>query len=284
VDADDGYCAEVGVRPRWLNDQLVTTVQLVHLGVEQGTVLLAPRSPAEPLDSRDRALLAPLTSMVAAVLASRRLVSDLQRSREDVVLGREEERRRLRRDLHDGVGPLLSALSSHADVALLRTERDPRSVAELLVKIRAICDDAVSGLRHVVEDLQPAAVDELGLVGALDELVATMSGEAVTIELTAEAYGDLPAAVEVAAFRIAAEALHNAVRHAGPRRVGVHVVTGPAGLMLSIQDDGRGIAPDVRPGVGLASMRQRAEELGGTLDIDSSSQGTLVRATLPVRR
>jgi signal transduction histidine kinase len=284
VDAHDGTVAEVGHRPSWSEDHLLHRTELVHLGVEQGTVLLAPRSPAEPLDSRDRALLAPLTSMVAAVLASRRLVSDLQRSREDVVLGREEERRRLRRDLHDGVGPLLSALSSHADVALLRTERDPRSVAELLVKIRAICDDAVSGLRHVVEDLQPAAVDELGLVGALDELVATMAGEAVTIELTGEPDGDLPAAVEVAAFRITAEALHNAIRHARPRRVGVHVSTGPTGLVLRIQDDGSGIASDARPGVGLASMRQRAEELGGTLDVESSSHGTLVRATLPVRR
>jgi signal transduction histidine kinase len=284
VDAHDGTVAEVGHRPSWSEDHLVHRTELVHLGVEQGTVLLAPRSPAEPLDSRDRALLAPLTSMVAAVLASRRLVADLQRSREDVVLGREEERRRLRRDLHDGVGPLLSALSSHADVALLRTERDPRSVAELLVKIRAICDDAVSGLRHVVEDLQPAAVDELGLVGALDELVATMAGEAVTIELTGEPDGDLPAAVEVAAFRITAEALHNAIRHARPRRVGIHVSTGPTGLVLRIQDDGSGIASDARPGVGLASMRQRAEELGGTLDVESSSHGTLVRATLPVRR
>jgi signal transduction histidine kinase len=284
VDAHDGTVTEVGTPPGWLEDSLVIRADLVHLGVEQGSLFLAPRGPAEPLDSRDRALTAPLASMVAAVLASRRLVADLQRSREDVVLGREEERRRLRRDLHDGVGPLLSALSSHADVALLRAERDPESVAELLVKIRTICDDAVSGLRLVVEDLQPAAVDELGLAGALRELAATMAGEAVAIELVTEPCGDLPAAVEVAAFRITAEALHNAVRHAGPRRIDVHVSTDAHGVVLRVQDDGAGIAADARPGVGLASMRRRAEELGGTLEVESSSQGTLVRATLPVRR
>jgi signal transduction histidine kinase len=152
------------------------------------------------------------------------------------------------------------------------------------VKIRTICDDAVSGLRLVVEDLQPAAVDELGLVGALHELVATMATDEVTIELSGEPSGDLPAAVEVAAFRITSEALHNAIRHADPRRIDVHVWTDPQGLLLRIQDDGAGIAPDARPGVGLASMRRRAEELGGALDVESTNHGTLVRATLPVRR
>lgn len=284
VGAHDGGVTEVGVRPGWLGDDLLSEVRLVHLGVEQGTLTLAPRGPAEPLDSRDRALTAPLASMVAAVLASRRLVADLQRSREDVVLGREEERRRLRRDLHDGVGPLLSALSSHADVALLRADRDPQSLPELIRKIRSICDQAVADLRLVVEDLQPAAVDELGLSGALKELAATMATEDVTVELTTGQGAGLPAAVEVAAFRIAAEAMNNALRHGRPSRVTVQVTRGAAGLRLCVSDDGTGISSDARRGVGLASMHRRAEELGGTLDVESSSHGTLVQAMLPVRR
>jgi signal transduction histidine kinase len=283
VDADDGYCAEVGVRPRWLNDQLVTTVQLVHLGVEQGTLSLAPRGPADPLDARDRSLAAPLASMVASVLASRRLVADLQRSREDVVLGREEERRRLRRDLHDGVGPLLSALSSHADVALLRADRDPSGVVELVRKIRVICDQAVADLRLVVEDLQPAAVDELGLAGALAELTATMTTDAVAVQLTCGELPVLPAAVEVAAFRIVAEAVNNSLRHAHATGVDVRVTRAADALTVCVADDGHGVPQDARRGVGLVSMHRRAEELGGSLRIETSNRGTTVRVALPVR-
>lgn len=282
ADAPDGPVAEVGVRPGWATDDLVDGTALVHLGVDQGTLLLAPRSPREPLGARDRALLAPLATMIAAVLASRRLVADLQRSREDAVLGREEERRRVRRDLHDGVGPLLSALSTHADVAALRLDRSPESVPAVLDRIRAISEDAVTGLRRVVEDLQPVSVDELGMADALRQLVVTMATEEVAVEVAGNGGPGLPAAVEVAAYRIAAEAVHNALRHARPTRVEVRV-SRERGLVVVVRDDGVGIGPTAGPGVGLASMRRRAEELGGTLAVESFGAGTIVRAALPVR-
>jgi signal transduction histidine kinase len=277
-----GPVVEVGTRPEWAEPLLDATV-LVHLGVQQGVLLVAPRSPQEPFDQRDRAMLEPLAGMVAAVLASRRLVADLQRSREEAVLGREEERRRVRRDLHDGVGPLLTALSTHADVAALRLERSPETVPELLDRIGRIAADAVGGLRRVVEDLRPSGVDELGLLGAVHELGLALAPEGVRVVVEGTPDSALPAAVEVAAYRIVAEAMHNSVRHGRADAVRIAFGAEAGDLVIEVADDGAGIGGSAAPGVGIASMHHRAEELGGALVLESSSSGTTVRARIPVR-
>jgi signal transduction histidine kinase len=202
-----------------------------------------------------------------------------------VVLAREEERRRLRRDLHDGLGPTLSAIVTQADVASLRLERGDADAAALVDRLRSTSSAAIIGLRRVVEGLRPVGVDELGLDGALRELAAALSVPGgVTVELICDALPELPAAVELAGYRIASEAMTNAVRHARARAITIRIVADPATLRVEVIDDGDGFVPAAVPaGLGLQSMRERAEELGGRLDVTSGDDGTYVRAVLPRR-
>ena len=283
VQSPEGTLSSAGNRPHWATEAVLESFPLVHLGKPQGEVVLVPRSPREPLDARDRALLTQLGAMIAAVLASHRLVTDLQHSRENVVLAREEERRRVRRDLHDGIGPLLSALGTHADVAALRLERDPARVPELMARIRQIADDAMTGLRRVVDDLQPVGLDELGLRGALEELASSLSSDTGRVQVVGTTGTPLPAAVEVAVYRIVAEAANNALRHGHARLVRVVLAREESQLALEIRAAARGGPETGTPGLGLASMRDRADELGATFELETSERGTTVRASFPVR-
>lgn len=283
VRTSDGTSTRSGARPRWATDNVVESLPLRHLGAWQGDLVLAPRSPAEPLREPDRLLLGQLGALTATVLASRRLIADVQRSRQGVVLAREEERRRIRRDLHDGIGPLLSALNTHADVAALRLDRHPDTVGELLDRIRQISDEAIAGLRRVVDNLQPVSPDELGLTEALRELASTLSSHDAAVAVAGAAGVGLPAAVDVAAYRIAAEAAHNALRHGSARKVSIRLTRTPQSLELMVSDDGRGFVPETATrGVGLSSMRERAEEIGGEYTLATSPQGTTVLVIFPL--
>lgn len=205
--------------------------------------------------------------------------------REQLISAREEERRRLRRDLHDGLGPRLAGLTLRLESARDRMARDPEAEA-LLADLAERARDAVADVRRLVYGLRPPALDDLGLVAALREAAAQSAGDrgpAVEIEAP-DALPALPAAVEVAAYRIVQEALTNAVRHAGASRcVARLALDGATGsLRIDVEDDGRGLRPGERTGVGLGSMRERAEELGGTFHIEPlPGGGTRVRAVLP---
>lgn len=284
-----GQSVETGPRPRWSANVAAERFPLTHLGLGQGELLAAPRSPREQLSGDDRRLLAQLAVSVAAVVAAGRLLGDLRASRERIVLAREEERRRLRRDLHDGLGPLLSALSVQADVLGLRLSRDPATARDLATRLQQTSADAVLGLRRVVEDLRPAGIDDLGLLGAVRAICESLAvSGAFTIDVHGTGVDELPAAVELAAYRIVGEAVTNAARHAGCRHVAVRLTAEADHLLVQIDDDGHGFAPeDTGPGgpghrgVGLRSLRERAEELGGHLLLDSGASGTRVRAVLP---
>jgi signal transduction histidine kinase len=200
------------------------------------------------------------------------------------VTAREEERRRLRRDLHDGVGPQLAALTLKIETARNNLSGVP-GAGDLLSDLADRARAAVTDVRGAVHDLRPPALDELGLVPALRETAAQygQGGLNVTVEAP-EDLPALPAAVEVAAYRIAQEAMTNAVRHAGARRCAVRFDLEPGAgvLRLEVVDDGGGLAADSSPGVGLASMRERTEELGGTFSVEPvPGGGTRVRADLP---
>ena len=221
-----------------------------------------------------------------------RLSVDLQRSRGRLVEAREEERRRLRRDLHDGLGPRLSgqALTIDAIRALMR--RDPDTAEELLLELKADAQNAVADIRRLVYGLRPPALDDLGFLRALRETAEqfTIKGLSVSVEAP-ETLPPLSAAVEVAAYRIAQEALTNVSRHAGARNCTVLLaVDDPGALCLEIRDDGTGIAgvrasSSEHAGVGLTSMRERADELGGGLLVESPpGGGTLVRAVVPLSK
>jgi signal transduction histidine kinase len=212
---------------------------------------------------------------------------ELQRSRERLVSAREEERRRLRRDLHDGVGPQLAALMLELETASDLVSDDPEAASALMTKLPERAREIVSDVRHSVHALRPPALYELGLVGALREGAVRYgpSGLRVSVEHPEE-LSDLPAAVEVACYRIAQEALANVVRHASASNCSIRIrLDEEAGaLSVEVEDDGRGIREGDRAGVGMSSMRERTEELGGWCTVEPlAGGGTLVRALLPFR-
>jgi signal transduction histidine kinase len=225
-----------------------------------------------------------------ALVQAAGLLADLRASRERVIAAREEERRRLRSDLHDGVGPRLAGMALQLDSLTARLEQDP-ALAERARRLRDGLRETVAEVRRVVDDLRPPALDELGLAGALRESVAAYSLEpagaapaaAPRVDLLLDApLPELPAAVEVAAYRIATEAVANAVRHSGCRTCRIRLGLADAGLAVEVADDGGGLPAGVVPHVGLVSMRERATEIGGRLTIDSGADGTRVRAWLPL--
>jgi signal transduction histidine kinase len=259
---------------------------LVHQGGTLGELLATPRR-GDNLSPRDLRLLGDLGPQLGVALHALRLTGELRGSRERLVLAREEERRRIRRDLHDGLGPALTGIAMQADAARNRLASDPAVAAELLAQLRSELTSAISEVRKLVYGLRPPTLDELGLVEALrqqaDRLVDGSSGS-MAIEVVALAeLGDLPAAVEVAAYRIAAEAIHNAARHARATHCLVTISAGEE-LEVNVIDDGVGWPAGTRPGVGWASMRERAEELGGRTVIEAATNGGgRVLASLPLR-
>jgi signal transduction histidine kinase len=193
---------------------------------------------------------------------------------------REEERRRLRADLHDGIGPSLAGTAHQLDT-LARRIADP-DLAGCVRSLRDRLRTTVADLRTVVHGLRPAILDQLGLPGALRELLAGYDTPACRSSIDGACHS-LPAAVEVAAYAIAGEAVANAIRHSAASRLELTARMEDTVLILSIRDNGRGIPPRHRAGVGLRSMRERAAEIGGRLEVTSApGSGTLVRARLPV--
>lgn len=252
-----------------------------------GSLRVALRSGTRTLDDADRMLLADVATQLAAVGFAARLTSDLEHSREQLVSAREEERRLMRRNLHDGLGPQLASAVMALDVAHRSVVNGAEQAAPLVVRAREQVQEAVADVRRLVDGLRPPALDDLGLVAALRLTgPASVTGDGAPA-VSVENEGDLdrlPAAVEVAAFRIAQEAITNAVRHSGCTLVRVRLVATPETLTLEVADDGTGLPVDARPGVGLTSMAERAAELGGSCDVSSpTAGGCRVRVTLPTR-
>ena len=264
-----------------------TTVKLPLLYGDEslGELHVAPRGDDHELTRRDRELLGALVRQAGVAIQAAQLTHELQQSRERLVIAREEERRRLRRDLHDGIGPTLASLAQRIDTASYLVADEPERTTLLLQEVKGQVRMTIADLRRVVENLRPPVLDEFGLVAAVsDHLIPAQAHRGLAIQCIAgEPLTPLPAAVEVAAFRIVQEALSNVVRHAEARRAVVHLLLERSDLLVvEVADDGRGLPATRRAGVGLRSMRERAEELGGTLAVRSrTSGGTVVRAELP---
>jgi signal transduction histidine kinase len=216
-----------------------------------------------------------------------RLTADLQSSRERLVATREEERRRLRRDLHDGLGAQLAGLNVQAGTLRRLIPTDPDAADELVVELREELRGAISDIRRLVYDLRPPALDDLGLVEALRQLAERYGSESGQLRVLVEApedIPDLPAAVEVAVYRIMQEALTNVVRHARARTCVVRLAVDDDAA-LEIVDDGVGIPAQRSVGVGLSSMHERASELGGSCIVESTRErGTRVLVRLPLAK
>ena len=205
-----------------------------------------------------------------------RRVKDLSTSRRHIVNEREEERVRLRRDLHDGLGPSLAAIGLGLRQLQQRTGEGD-GVRELADEVQR----AVSEVRRICDGLRPASLNELGLAGALTESIEPLRLFGPRITLSVGHLPTLAPAIEVAAFRIVMEAVTNAVKHAGAQLVQVHVGY-DNGVSLHVSDDGRGLAEERVPGVGLRGMSERADEVGGRFTVAAAAPGTTVHAWLPV--
>ena len=273
-----------------------TVVPLTYGDETVGRLLLAPRTPGEQFSPADRRLVEDLARNAEVAVYAVRLTDELQRSRERLVTAGEEERRRLRRDLHDGLGPTLASLTLGLDVSLKLLKKSPEDAEEMLSRLKAQTKEAVVDIRRLVYGLRPPALDDLGLVAAVREQAAAHGrlredadgGTGLGFRVEApEDLPPLPAAVEVACYRIAQEAITNVARHARATfcLVRFSLEPGKNGLRLEVSDDGVGLpeAASRRSGVGLSSMRERAEELGGELSVTARPEGgTRVSVRFPL--
>ena len=268
----------------------VHVLPLVHGGEPVGRLVLGLRAGETAFADTELVLLTDLARQAGSAVHAHRLRDDLARSRQRLFIAREEERRRLRRDLHDGLGPTLAAIAMRAEAASLHLAARPAEARHNLDTIASDARAAVADLRLLVDGLRPPALDQLGLVGAIvnqaERLGTTdgaVGGPQITVEAEPEPLPELPAAIEVAAYRIAIEAITNAVRHAGARTCAVRL-TAAQRLIVEVIDDGQGVDGSGRPGgTGLESMRERADEVGGQLSLAAGQpRGTVVRVELPL--
>lgn len=264
---------------------------IAYGGKTVGHLLVNPRRGDLTLSPADRALLADLAQQAGPAIHGaqlmtdlQRLSSDLQQSREQLVLALEEERRRIRRDLHDDLAPALAGLSLSAAAISELIETDPVRATSLAKHLDGAIRDAVGNVRSLAYDLRPPWLDDLGLTAAIRERALEYSSGLslqVVVDMP-QAISPLPAAVEVAAYRIVQEGLMNVVKHAEARNCHIRLAAGET-LIIEVVDDGVGFNPAHRTGVGLRSIRERAAELGGTSEVVSSPNGgTRLLVSLPL--
>ena len=270
----------------------VEEIELVHGAQPVGRLVLGVRSGERGFRPDERALLHDLARQAGAAIHAQQLRDALARSREQLVVAREEERRRLRRDLHDGLGPTLAAIGMRAEASAAVIDDDPEAARRQLESLGSEVREALADVRRLVDGLRPPALDELGLAGAIGHQAARLDrssdseigAAAIRVECEPAALPELPAAVEVAAYRIAVEAMTNAVRHAGASACRVRLEAGSQ-LTVEVTDDGRGVADTARAGTGIESMRERAAEVGGEVAVEPRpGGGTRVLARLPIGR
>ncbi len=286
---EDGFdvASEVG---QAVGDPLA--LPLTYQGEVVGRLLVSPRAAGEDWSPADRRLLADLAHQAGAAVHGVQVMTELQRARERLVLAREEERRRLRRDLHDDLAPSLAALALTAATVGELIPSNPTAAGRAVDKLQTAIRTTVGQVRSLVYDLRPPTLDELGLVEAIREQAdrlqsAPAEGGGLTITVTvADDLPPLPAAVEVAIYRLAQEALMNVVRHAKARTCHVRLdCPVPGRVQVAVTDDGVGLPPGYRAGVGLRSMRERAAELGGVCEVQRGpSGGVAVVAWFPLSR
>jgi signal transduction histidine kinase len=261
-------------------------IRLMWQGEAIGRLLLSQRAPSEAWSAKERRLLDDLARQIGVAAHAVELHTELRRARERLVIAREEERRRLRRDLHDGLGPQLASQTLTLSAAAKLLRADPTAAEELLAEALTHAQTAVTDIRRLVYGLRPPALDDLGLIGALADQVTLYSASGLSVTVTApDPFPPLPAAVEVACYRIAQEALTNVARHAQARSAALTLAADAShqALTLEVVDDGCGLPGQLRAGVGLASMRERAAELGGICVIETAAGGGVrVYARLPL--
>jgi signal transduction histidine kinase len=260
----------------------ITELDLLYGQEVVGQLIIGQDAGDKHLNTSERQLLDNIARQTGIAAHAVQLTLALQHSRQQIVTAREEERRRLRRDLHDGIGPALAAHTIKVGAARLLLETDPQTAANILVELENNLSNSLVDIRRLVYNLRPPALDQLGLIGALSDFVQQCNGRTLFSLNTPEALSTLPAAVEVAAYRIVQEAINNVIRHAQAQKCKISITSGDE-LHIQIADDGRGLPADLRFGVGLNAIRERTEELGGQFTIGSvAPHGTQLDVSLPL--
>jgi len=284
------------------------SIELYSGGTVLGWLYMGARSPGEAFMESDRKLIGAIARQAGIVVQSVKqaieiqlLLEHLRESREALIFAREEERRAMRRNLHDDIAPRLATMRLTASVAADWLHKDPVKAMEILTKFKAEISETVDEIRGIVYDLRPHALDELGLIGAIRQRVEQLKDmqavngitnvDSLEIRLDApDQVPNLPAAVEVGAYRIASEALVNVVKHAGASLCVIRMTLDGHDLVIETRDNGIGLSGFYenrlgKQGIGLTSIRERAIELGGTCVIENieNGQGTRIEARLPIK-
>jgi signal transduction histidine kinase len=237
--------------------------------------------------ARDERVLAELARPLGLAVGWVRLATELRRSSVAIVTAREEERRRLRRDMHDGLGPALTGVSLGLRTAVRQLARAPDAAALapsriLLERVADEVDAVVAEVKRIVRDLRPTALDQLGLFVAVTEFTRTFADDLEFHLTIPDPPVALPAAVEVAVYRIVTEAVTNVIRHSTASRAVVTLTAEETALRLEVRDNGVNAEDSWEPGVGLTSIRERTAELGGVCEIRYDRTGGQVRVYLPL--
>jgi signal transduction histidine kinase len=263
------------------------TYPLTVAGQQVGQLVMCPARGESAMPAADARVIATLIAPVAAVVHAVQLTRRLAGAHERTMAAAQQERSRIRRDLHDGLGPSLSGVALGLEAVQTALPRDTQTAADLTARMRTEIAGAVEDVRRIIDELRPAALEDVGLAQALRERAASLaarSSSGLIVEFRVdEPMPDLPEQVEIAAFRIAEEAMTNVLRHAHASRCEVRLEVADA-LVVSVSDDGVGMPGQTRPdGVGLTSMRQRAAELGGCCTVESAiPSGVIVCARFPL--
>ena len=255
-------------------------VPVSALGAEVGQLHVGLRTPREVWTEQQERAVDEVAARAGTLAYATELVADVARSRGRIVAAREEERRRLRADLHDGVAPALAGTALQLDSLARRIRPLDDALADRALQLRDGLRAGVGELRAVVHGLRPPVLDQLGLAGAVRQLVTGHDQPRTTVRV-----GDVSpphAAVEVAAYAIASEAFGNALRHSVASQVDVELADVGDDLVVTVRDNGVGMPPRVSAGVGMRSMQERAAEVGGHVDVSPTpGGGTTVTAYLP---
>jgi signal transduction histidine kinase len=266
-----------------LPEGATTRVPLLAGGEVVGNLVATARRGQQHLSDRDRRALEDIARIAATAVRQVELTEDLRRSRERLAAALEEERRRIRRDLHDGLGPGLASIVMGLEETRAVHRADPDRAEAVLLDLKTQARTAIDDVRSLVYGLRPPALDDLGLVDAVRQLTtSTAARTGLTLDLEVpDTLPELPAAVEVAAYRIVQEALTNVVRHADAVNARVTISCSDAALQLRVADDGRGLPDHLVAGVGVTSMRERVQDIGGAVQLFADG-GTVVDAVLPL--
>jgi signal transduction histidine kinase len=188
----------------------------------------------------------------------------------------------LRRDLHDGLGPTLASITLKLDTIRNLIQEEPEKADQLLAEAKGQVQETIKDIRRLVYDLRPPALDELGFIPAVSQFIEQQRSPGLKVTLEApDSMPQLPAAVEVAGYRIVQEGLTNVLRHAQASEARVVFEHQNSHLSITISDNGVGLPEGYTTGIGLNSMRERVNELGGIFKIHSSGKGAEIRATIP---